>query len=278
MSRILLFLSTGRCGTQFITELLSRAAGDRAQVVHEPLRAQYRPRLYLRAKNLADALEAEPVIREHFRSWDILLHSGKPVVETGWPIYAWLPYLADRYRGKIDIVHVVRNPIRFAFSMASHNFYTTKRNDLFTNYAALDPHDPGVKHQEYKTLWPTLNRVERCLFQWLEINEYAEELAERGMVALRWRSEDIFLHPHEFLSDIRKLNPIWGSAFQDIDFQASRVDDYQRTLAEKMDSVRFTVAVESLARKYGYSTDLESLGQELLDRFYSGPPSKKKRR
>lgn len=268
MPRILLFLSTGRCGTQYITKLFSEVVGNSAVVSHEPLRAKYNPRKYLRAKSLSRSLLLEPKIMKHFRSWDEALRAGKSVIETGWPVFPWLPYIEKRYEGRVDIVHLLRDPKRFAFSQASHGYYSGRRNDQYTKLAALTPSDPGVKNKYIQGFWPDLNAVERCLFQWLEINEYAEELNDEGLISSRWRSEDIFLSPGLFLDDIRGLNSYWATVIRDTAIQSDIVDQHRYVLSESMTSIRQFVPIEHLAVKYGYDMNIEILDDELIDRFY----------
>ena len=56
------------------------------------------------------------------------------------------PYFIERYGDAVTLVHLVRDPIRFAFSLAAHDFYDESlRNDDFTRLAALQPNDPGVR-------------------------------------------------------------------------------------------------------------------------------------
>lgn len=270
--RILLFISTGRCGTQFVTDLLSRAASERAVVMHEPLNAKYNPRKYLRADNLHSRIESEPDISKHFMSWDDALDSGKSIIETGWPIFPWLPYISKRYENHVDVVHIVRNPIRFAFSQASHGYYSKKRLDEYTELAALLPTDVGVKHKRYEVFWPGLNAVEKSLFQWLEINDYAEELAQMGLISLRYRAEEIFLFPNRFLADIRGLSEEWGHVLHKIDSPNDVVDNFKSTLPGSVASVRYAELVSQLAQKYGYSMNLDELSEELMRRFYDKHP------
>jgi hypothetical protein len=269
MSRLLLFLSTGRCGTQLLTSLLADCAGARADVSHEPIGPHYRPRQHLRMRAPEAALAQRPEVAAHFARWEELLASGVAVIETGWPLFAWLPYLHQRFAGAIEIVHLTRDPIRFAFSLSSHGFYSTRRDDNYTRHAALQPDDAGVCHRDYQSLWPALNTVERSLFQWLEVNSFAEELAQQGMIALRLRAEDLFADPGAVLSALRALHPHWAAVLADTAPTTGLVDRFQIPVSDQVHGVRYTRAVADLAARLGYAMDLEGQRAELLQRFFT---------
>ena len=120
---LIVFLSPGRCGTQFFATYLRDAAGDRAVVRHEPLRAQYAPKLTLRAPDLDRLLPSYPPVQRHFEMITRIIEAGRVYVETGWPGSSpgfrgfW-----ERFGDQALAVHLTRNPIRFAFSLASHGF------------------------------------------------------------------------------------------------------------------------------------------------------------
>lgn len=269
MSRILLFLSTGRCGTQFLTDMLAQAAQSRATVVHEPLRSGYWPRQCLRMADPVAKLHEFPAIAEHFAGWDAALAEGRGVVETGWPIFPWLPYLAERFAGRIEIVHLLRDPIRTAFSMASHRYYSDRRDDDFTREAVLTPEDPGVRWVEYRALWPNLNPVERCLFFWAEVHGLAEEMAAAGQIALQMRAEDLFAKPMSAVGQLRGMHPFWNATFADPIEAKPLVDRFQFGIETQIRGVRCARSVAEIAHRCGYRIDLEGQRDALVARFFS---------
>ncbi|WP_119462693.1 hypothetical protein [Rhodospirillaceae bacterium SYSU D60014] len=195
MSSVLaFFLSPGRSGTQWITDVLRRDYSDIAEVVHEPVTHNYRPKSTLRTGRFADAIEQSDELRQHLARIETLLQSGRSYIETGWPAFAWIPYFMDKYQPAIRLVHVTRHPVYFALSMETHGFYNPDtRNDGYVQHAQLDPTDPGVLHKEYGDRWNGLSRFEKCLFQWLEIHAYALELHRKhpDVPFLRLRMEDL---------------------------------------------------------------------------------------
>jgi len=166
-------------------------------------------------------------------------------------------------------VHLTRDPIRFAFSMASHGHYSHERDDNYTRHAVLQPDDPGVVHRDYALAWPGLNPVERSLFHWLELNGFGEEMAQRGQIALRLRSEDVFADPAAARSALRGLHRHWQEILGDAPTAAQRVDRFQFPVSAQIHGVRYSQAVADLAGRLGYSVDLEGQRQELIRRFFS---------
>ena len=184
------FISTGRCGTQWLSKTLQDAFASQAVVTHEPIRAAYKPRCYLRSETLEDML-CDPVVSEHIAGIEATLDGGTAYVEVGWPCYPALPLLARRFRDRIRFVHLVRHPVPTAISLATHRLY--ERDDWITD-GAISPMDPGVVHKELAPAWEALTIYEKCLFWWTEINLYGLELErmQPEVPYLRIRYEDLF--------------------------------------------------------------------------------------
>lgn len=188
------FLSPGRSGTQWVTDVLRQSYSDIAEIRHEPVGHKYRPRWTLRTQNFAGEIQQSADLRRHFDHVENLLQSGRSYIETGWPAFSWIPYFAEKYQPIIRLVHVTRHPVYFAQSMETHGFYNLDaRNDGYVQHAQLDPTDPGILHKEYRDRWGTMSRFEKCLFQWLEIHAYALELHRNHpqVPYLRVRMEDL---------------------------------------------------------------------------------------
>lgn len=284
---LIVFLSPGRCGTQFFATYLRDAAADRAVVRHEPLRAQYAPKLTLRAPDLDRLLPSYPPVQRHFEKITRIIEAGRVYVETGWPVFSWIPWFLERFGDQALAVHLTRNPMRFAFSLASHGFFSPELRlarasangapvlpDLYPQLAELHPNDPGVKHHDYAEQWDSLNPVEKSLFQWLEVNTWAEELkAAHPDRFVTFRAEDALAQP-EILSDgIIARRPRLADVFRDRPAPPGVVDKYrmtgltleagrvnERTLGFDVDSLRYSPAVAQLATQYGYSMDVEEVG------------------
>ena len=172
---LVVFLSTGRCGTQWLTAALRERHPDVA-VEHEPIGPLYAPRRHFRRYADPEAILAEPDVRRHV---DRLAGEGH-YVETGWPVLAALPLLAERFPDRLRVVHLTRHPVPTALSHLAHSsFAGSPRDDAFTRLATLGPSDPRVFQPEYAARWEGLTAYEKCLFWWTEVNLFGLEFPER---------------------------------------------------------------------------------------------------
>jgi hypothetical protein len=188
------FLSTGRCGTQWLAQTLRGSFSDVAEVRHDPIGARYHPRDYFRqwdrahqAFELPDAAAELSFIRKTLRS--------KTYIDTGWAHYAALPYFIGEFPGRVRLVHLVRHPVPTAASYVSLDMYAPdKRRDEWSDFAFVDATSPGIQLTEYQGGWSSMTPFEKNLFWWTEMNLYAEELASMHpqVPFLRVRSEDMF--------------------------------------------------------------------------------------
>lgn len=191
-SKATFILSTGRCGTQWLSASLAECYDDLAVVTHEPIKRAYRPRTLLGSRDL-DALPDAAFVGKHLTQIEAHLAS-RPYIECGWPCYGALRNLAQRFAGRIRIVHLVRHPIPTAASMVTHLYYhEPDRPDRLNELAVLTPDDAGVSFPEYRERWDRMERFEKCLYFWAEINALGLKLeTELGVPWLRVRSEDMF--------------------------------------------------------------------------------------
>src|SRR5690242_8409202 len=100
------FVSPGRCGTQWLANVLSRAYGDLAEIRHEPLGYRYCPRVLLRS---AHGLRGHPYhsdVRDHLAFVRKVL-SDRDYIETGWPSFAAIPLLRQEFGARIRVVQIV---------------------------------------------------------------------------------------------------------------------------------------------------------------------------
>ena len=184
------FLSTGRCGTQWLQTALAAVYSEVATVTHEPVRSAYNAKRYLRAKDKCDELLSSPQISQHLGHIKETLKT-KTYIETGWTSYPVLPFLINKLDGQVRIVHLVRHPVFAALSLATHRIY--QRPDWIRR-AAINPFDQGVMQKDLAAVWYTMNIYEKCLFWWTEINLYALDLQEQypDIKFFFLRYEDLF--------------------------------------------------------------------------------------
>lgn len=169
-------LSTGRCGTQWLAENLATHYGDRLCVEHEPLHDAYRPRLMLgagRPENLeADA--AAPILA-HMDFIESQLQQ-RDYLECGHPCWSTIPYLIERFRGRVRIVHLFRDPVPTSLSWLTHGAYQQPLLPHMREKILLSPFDAGVSMPEYAAQWPVLSAYEKCLYYWGEVNQFGLSL------------------------------------------------------------------------------------------------------
>ena len=253
--RATFFISTGRCGTQWVHRTLEDAFPDEAVVTHEPIQAAYRPRRFLRAGARLTALLDDPAVANHVAMIQRVLQLGKIYVEVGWPCYAALPLLARELGGRVNFVHLVRDPVPTALSLATHAVYD--RDDWIAE-GAISPFDEGVIQKDLAPLWSEMTMYEKCLFWWTEINRYGLELQREHpeIRYLRVRYEDLFA-PGE-PDALRRLVSHCGLPFVDqlARSRTQRVDRFQQEGAATDWNLIFRYPrTVSLARELGYRLD-----------------------
>jgi hypothetical protein len=195
---LVVFLSTGRCGTQWLTESLRELYAGSVEVEHEPLGPLYAPRRYFRRYDDPDAVLKVPAVARHVERIARIEH----YVETGWPLFPAIPMLARRFPDRLRVVHLTRHPVPTALSHLAHSSYAgSGRDDDFTRLATLAPSDPNVLHSEYAERWSDLTAYEKCLYWWTEVHSYGLELPERlpGIPFVRVKAERMLAGEEETL-------------------------------------------------------------------------------
>ena len=170
------FLSSGRCGTQWMAHSLRVSYKDRVISVHEPLGFRYQPRKLIGAVNPLQIKGGNEILN-HIDKIEkhIQFMGNKPprfYVETGWPCFAAMPYLSDRLKGQIQFVHMIRHPIYTAMSMLTHSYYNSENPGKIGELALLTPFDEGVNFPEFQNFWDNMSPFEKCLYFWAEIHYF----------------------------------------------------------------------------------------------------------
>jgi len=260
-------LSSGRCGTQWLARHLGDTYPDIAEITHEPLYMDYFPRRMLghptpeaggdTAKVLAHADHVEALLR-----WGNYL-------ECGWPSYAALPYLAERFKKHVRIVHLTRHPVTSASSMVTHGYYSAPTGHMVTDRALPTPFDAGVAFPDYRERWNGFTAFEKCLYFWTEMHHFALALEARaGVPWLRLSYEDIFggdgLDRLLVFLDLPRRRSIFAAL-------AQQTDGYRRTSAADWDPQtvgRHPRTIETAAR-IGY--DALKVDEAGIRRRYMAP-------
>jgi hypothetical protein len=261
------FLSTGRCGTQWLQGALAATYPDAAVVTHEPIRGAYDPRLYLRAYDKLDELLSSEEVSQHLSYIRETLKS-KTYIETGWPCYPAIPLMIDQLDGRVRIVHLVRHPVHVALSLATHRVY--ERQDWISR-AAINPFDPGIIQKGLADDWAKMGMYERCLFWWTEINLYALELRGRypDVEFSVVRYEDLFDPEKRTLeSVIRFMNLAYKPSIEEL--RLKKVDRYHwKSPPVDWELIFKYTQTVALAKQFGY--DLNDLSTpHIAARYFCG--------
>ena len=264
-------LSTGRCGTQWIAAALASALGSQARVEHEPLHDKYSPRLMLGLNDPAK-LEARSA-RAVLAHADAIAREldRRDYVETGHPCWSSLPWLAERFAGRIRVVHLVRHPVPTACSWLSHGAFVPPLLPGLPAHELLQPTDGGVSFPEYRATWPALTPLEKCLFYWAEVNAFGLRL-ERATPApwLRLPYEELFDLRSDALARLLQFLGWPAETIGRID-RGERVDQFRYHLPQWPDPelVARHPAVGSVAAALGYDPAQFAVA-ELRARFFTG--------
>lgn len=266
------FLSTGRCGTQWLAKQLAETYADCAVVEHEPLKRDYLPRQLLATRDSSRWPNAA-LIQGHVTRVEQEL-ATKSYIECGWPCFGALPHLIEQFKGRVRIVHLTRHPIPTASSMITHRYYKNPpREDGLDGKALMTPFDPGVAFTAFRDRWERMDRLEKCLYFWAEVNALGLRLErEQGVPWLRLKSESLFEGDGiELLLDFLELprrEAIYSARSQSVDKWHHQTD-------ETLDTNRIAEHPEimAVADELGY----EALGvdaQQIRKRYKRDRPGR----
>ena len=207
MNKAIFVMSSGRCATQYLAHVMQGLRDD-VVVEHEPIGPNYVPRQVFRSTDFDRVVDLHPEVAQKFSEIEEHLASGRRYIDTGWPTFAWLPYLSRRFDGRFEFTHLVRNPLETAASLLTHNFFLG-RDDPYARQAII----VGGPHTGYPQLadeWEGFSPLEKCLFHWLEVNTFLLEghhlRGFRGMV----RFEDLFSEDASLLNEL--VSDLMGQA------------------------------------------------------------------
>jgi hypothetical protein len=266
----LFVLSTGRCGTQWLADTLRRILGYRAVVAHEPLDNDYQPRAMLGVRDVSqlDPELAAP-IHELVAGIEAALRE-RPYVECGHPSWSTLPYLLDRFAGRVRVIHLVRHPVPTAWSWVTMGAYCAPMAPHLQQKVLLSPFDEGIRFPTYRERWASLNPYEKTLFYWAEVTAFALELEQRtGAPWLRVRFEDLFED-----CTLRRILDFAGWGALDASHADQRtVDEYHAVTPFWCDSALVSRQPEVLATANALAYDPMAIDESKLRRRYFRSPA-----
>jgi len=175
MHKATFFLSTGRCGTQWLAHWLTEHYADLIEVTHEPLHNNYQSRQLLSTPNAMQSAQ----VKEHLaRIEQILEH--RPYVEVGHPCWGAIPHLIKHFRDHIRIVQLVRHPVTTSYSWLTHGAYQPPLLPHIPEKVLLSPFDKGVQFPEYQNGWQCLMPFEKALYFWTELHTLGKRLEKEN--------------------------------------------------------------------------------------------------
>jgi beta-glucosidase len=265
------FLSTGRCGTQWLTESLVDLYGPRLAVEHEPIGPLYAPRRHFRQWSRPDAILDVPEVRTHVER----IAGETHYAETGWPAFAALPLLAERFADRLRVIHLTRHPVPTGLSHLAHSSYAgSARDDAYTRLATLGPDDANVFGAAWSERWDELSAYERCLFWWTEVNLFGLEFPQRrpDIPFARIRSEDLLRGDRDAIDRMLAVMDLpWHDGW--LERTGKVVDRWHHHTDREVDPLqvlRHADTVET-ARRLGY--EAADLDLKALEARYRGEPA-----
>ncbi len=167
-------LSTGRCGTQWLTELL-RQQLPQARIEHEPLHFKYRPDVNSATLPLQQNAE---LLLQHLQQIQQQLTTGLPYIETGFPCWRHLRWFRQQLNEPVKILHLHREPLATVGSLLKLNAFVPP---LFDYLPLKNFYLPDASQDHFnmvQALWPQLQPAEKNLCYWLELQAYALQLQQ----------------------------------------------------------------------------------------------------
>lgn len=166
------FLSTGRAGTKWFSDLL--AADTSLKVLHNPYpNLAYQNKLAFKLLQDKSAGKREKEMLKEFYLLARENHirysvkTSRRLVETNNAISFFAPVIRELFP-EAKFVHLIRHPIDFIRSGYKRNYYTGAPEDQ----KRLEPLDG-------KVYWEEMNRIGKIAWLWKETNKFIEEFKPR---------------------------------------------------------------------------------------------------
>ena len=189
---IVLTISPGRSGTKFLFNTFRENYSNEGEFLHELLdQGDSKPAIYHRCfdDHLLNQLSHEPAISRVVSDWSEK-SAKKPIVEFGWTMSHLAPLIYREFGARLKVLNVVRHPIAQAASTAIQGAYKEYKSEDW----AITPLHPQSRFKSYSKTWNDMFVFEKCLFRWMEVVAYSEELKERfpEIQFMTVKSEDFF--------------------------------------------------------------------------------------
>ncbi len=214
-------LSPGRCGTQWLAQILRKQLDGVFRVEHEPIHFGYlptknSPKFPLRAN--------EEIITAHLESIKTTLKSGMGYAETGFPNWRHLSWLRQQLQTNgitVKVIHITRPIVENAQSLLKLKAFMPPffPHEITKNF--MDPNCPETVLNGIGKIWLELNPLEKCMLYCAEVhaqaNIYRNDIKNEHWMAIEFN--DLFLP-----ETVERIMQFLGAEFEDALFSDSIVD------------------------------------------------------
>lgn len=193
-TKAMFVLSTGRCGTDFLTHLLKQSAALHVEHEAEPRLAM--ASRYLNDNNLLnqEAGKAAFLAARYHMIQDAYMFE-KRYVETNNRLTFFAPAIRD-LMPQAQFVHIVRHPGAFVRSGMRRGYYT---DEYIADFGKIRPTPEDEVYDE----WESYSRIEKISWLWFRTNTLIEEFKESCPdKVMMVKSEELFRAPGTVAKDI----------------------------------------------------------------------------
>jgi len=191
-------LSTGRCGTKLLTDLLDLSREIICEHQASPALAHFSKLAYEASHENGDKFELGIDMARYELIQNAFLRK-QIYVETDNRIVFFAPFLTDLFK-KAKFIHIVRHPADFVRSGIRRKWYKSHVADV-SRIVPINDHDSWVK----------MTQIEKIAWLWNETNQFIEDFkcnlkgADRVMFA---KSEHLFSMPKTTLEIFEFLHAV----------------------------------------------------------------------
>ena len=186
----LFILSTGRCGTKFLTKIFTKS--QQTWVEHSPKPELAHQSSLIYRNNVSNEALKWSFIHARLDILSQIYKANLKYIETNNRITLYAPAIAE-ILPKSKFIHLIRHPGEFVRSGMRRGYYE-RINPEKSGHLIPRLDDPVFKQ------WPNWDRIEKIAWQWNEINQTIEEFREtiESNRFLRITSDQLFFEDSIF--------------------------------------------------------------------------------